>query len=740
MAGFQALDFEESGDYAGIVPDPESYHNVPGWASLDDFLRNNLGINNNRLIEVFRKYHNHYLKNFPVHYFTRSSIEGVDYALFFPVRGGKNNGSSNSEPHYLVAISQNENRTVVFHRKLTTSMKTRSNFHRLTARWAEKGFPAQNYIGADIGEILAICERPEDLIAMRARWFSRFLDKLERKLHKFKMDRPLAGKWGQILEFLTERDRQFLTHIAAKMKSEHVNFEAAHAAASVSGRNLDIYNWIMSGDGPQAIHHRTRLTNHYPWLAMAMSLNDGKTHQPQWEGARSQSAFITFPTNFFYQDIEKAVDSGAPLIEALQDLFSEDDPDHPIRQSTIRKTIGLRIGRDYLRPDNIRPALRMIDTHIPHLVLEEGVLERISKTLRDGGRTFDYLSTSYGEVLANVPHDIRMEMLGDDSGSRIKDYNDTTDYMDRIFNTITLPYFAHRAHKAERGGLTEAIKSYLSGSLREETFFETEASGSRLPPILRPYGNMMFHNLVKLSVYWHNHRGRSYDSRYYSINIDKNARWPKLTENVVAPNGVTITPHGSKSDLLEDFKKFGTCIDGYSTYCLGLQEREGMEKTYSHASRIATKDKDQEATLVVLEPYDSRGFKRQVTFFEIDGKRRVYETRDPPDKNSPLSLAAHWYVAAINRGEIAVDWDRIDKQRKANNGESIRLQTGFDYKDYEKCASAYYAMRPFLPERHRHLEYEEWIAKMGFDRDADILFGVAEKDLSLKELNKLDFG
>lgn len=117
MANYEAVEFEESGDYPSPVPEAHQYTDVPGWKSLEGFLKDTLGVTHKGALNSFQKYYSHYLKNFPVHYFTSSSIPDIDYALFFPVRGGKNNGSNNTEPHYLVAISENKGRTVLFHKK-----------------------------------------------------------------------------------------------------------------------------------------------------------------------------------------------------------------------------------------------------------------------------------------------------------------------------------------------------------------------------------------------------------------------------------------------------------------------------------------------------------------------------------------------------------------------------------------------------------------------------------------------
>ncbi len=737
--GEAKIKFEESGDYPDIIPEARDYANVPGWTSLETFIRNELGITSHRALETFRKFHNHYLKNFPVHYFTGHSIPDIDFALFFPVRGGKANMVGNHiEPHYLVAVSQNNDRVILFHRKLSTSLKTRQNFYRLTKRWAENDFSGQRFMGADINEILTVCEKPEELLALRERWFSKFLEKLEKKLHKMNQYRHFVGKWDRIREFLTERDREFLYFITAKMKSDHIDFNAAHAAAAVSKRNLDIYNWIMAGKGEQAIHNRTRLTEHYPWLAMALS-----TTKEEIRKDFRNNEIERFPSlASLYAKIERIVDEAEPLIAALEELLSADDSDKSIRQSTIRKTMGLRIESGLLSPKIFGRILRQIDEHLPHIKLEEGMLERIHKVQKDADTTFKYLGTSFAEVLAYAPYEVQQKLL-DRNGISTKDMSDTVDYLRRVYVKAVLPYFVFRASRAGKSGLDNDVKSYLAGKIWQKSFIVSDEEGDRHSPNLRPFGNMMFHNIVKLSINWHD-KLRYYEPKMQSVGI--HAEWPVMTGKVKIPEDVfaekvMIEPLRSSTDLLKNHQEFGHCIDGYTANCLGLVEIPGVPRTYSHAFRIAAEGgRREKGALIISEPYYSYGRPREVKIEEIDTKRQKAETRNPPSKDSILYRASEWYVREINSGRLKLDWDAIDRQRRAQDFRSADAEIGFDATVYRNCIKAFYAIRPFLPENQRHCRtYKSWIKKMGFDLDADRLFETG-RDLSIGVLNALDYG
>lgn len=736
--GEAKIKFEESGDYPDIIPEARDYANVPGWTSLETFIRGELGITSHRALETFRKFHNHYLKNFPVHYFTGHSIPDIDFALFFPVRGGKANMVGNHiEPHYLVAVSQNNDRVILFHRKLSTSLKTRQNFYRLTKRWAENDFSGQRFMGADINEILTVCEKPEELLALRERWFSKFLEKLEKKLHKMNQHRPFIGKWERIREFLTERDREFLYFITGKMKSDHIDFNAAHAAAAVSKRNLDIYNWIMAGQNENSIYNRTRMTEHYPWLAVALSTTKEEVRK-DWRNNEIER-FPSLASS--YAEIEQVVDEAKPLIFALEELLSADDPDNPIRQSTIRKTMALRIDSDLLHPKKFGEILRQIDEHLPHIKLEEGMLERIHRVQKDADTTFKYLGTSFAEVLAYAQNDVQQRLL-DKDGVSIKDMSDTVDYLRRVYVKTVLPYFVYRAALAGKTGLDNDVKAYLEGKIWQKSFIVSDEEGERHSPHLRPFGNMMPHNIFKLSINWHD-KLRHYEPKMQSVGI--HANWPVMTGAIKIPHevfreDVTIEPLRSSEDLLNNHREFGHCINGYTANCLGLVEIAGVPRTFSHAFRIAAQGGRQEkGTLIVSEPYYSHGGAREVKVEEVDTKRDKHQTRNPPPKDSILWRAAGWYVAEINSGRLKVDWDAIDRKRRAQDFRSTDAEIGFDAKIYENCVEAFYAMRPYLPESQRHYSYERWIEKMGFDLDADRLFESGQ-DLSIKDFNALDYG
>jgi hypothetical protein len=718
-------EFDESGDPTEFAVPPDDYKNVPGWVSLEFFLRNNLNIQNERSIEAFRKFYNHYLKRFPVHYFTGSSIPGVDFALFFPARV-KINGVNN--PHYLIAVSQNK-KLVLFHKSLWRNITTRANFYHLTKKWVEKGFTDKKVQGYDIQEVLDMCENPETLLSFRRARFSGFFERLQRKLRKMRLEHVFEGKWDEMTAYVDARDRHYIQQIINRIKSQHISFDVARRAAEVSSNNLDVYNWMMRGDNADIVRNRMQLAQYLPWLAKALSME------------------ATAPD---YAQLEQAIDKGERLIPILQEFLS-DDPFHPISQSIVRKTLHLTISDKYLNLPLLRKSLRVVDDYIPSILLKEGTLEKIDQAQSEASRTFEYLNTTFGEIMGHTPGAIRDEILDDPKFSaRIKEFADMRDYMQQVYARLVLAYFANRAHQAGLEGLSDVAQNYLRGELWQTSFLDErdEDEGhppsfvtsnlrqEQHPPYLRPFGNMAFHNIVKLSVAWHASL-KDYNNRMRGVDIDRSVEWPAIYEDMMAPNGVVIRELTSKRQLHKEHEEMGHCVNDYAPNCLGLiADKNSGQRYYSHIFTLATRDGKSRATLELLEPFHG-GEKRQLTIGQIDQRRKIKEVMNPPDEKSPLRVAANWMLDMINSGKWHIDWQRVDRQRtQAQIGRplsNLAIQVGFDPTDAEKCEEAYYLMQPYLPERFRHYSYGEWVKKMGFDREADRMFNASAPTLSLRD-------
>lgn len=702
-----------------LSPPPALDSNVPGWTSLEFFLRGRLGIDHDRSLEMFRKFYNHYLKRFPVHYFTQNTFPDIDFILFFPVQATVN---GRPKSHYLVAMSDNDRRLVLFHQNLWTNVKTRQNFHRLTKRWLENGFSNSKVEGYDIREIIDICERPEELLGLRQARFNGFFDMMQRRLRKVRLDKYFQGKWGDIRQFLEERDRHYIQLIVDRIKNTHISFDAARRAAEASRNNLDLYNWMMAGADKDVVEKRMQLTQAIPWLAKALA-------QPE--------------INSLYARVEEAIDSGDRLIPVLQEFLSQDQQD-PISQATVRKLLGLTINQDLLNPDTLRPLIKDVNQHWPYMNVEGGFLEKLHYANNYGGRIARYLNTSFAEIIGSAPPDLRDEILTEGAiRLNVKDYNDTVDYMRQVYTRLVLPYFARRAHDAGHDGLPESVLQYIQGSLWTDSYVSRAKQQTKQPPFLRPFGHMHIHNIVKLSIAWH-HELKRFSGYMAGINIDRELRWPSILPGVVmAPNGVQITNLTSKSALYREHQEMGHCINDYSAQCLGLVEGPIRERTYSHVFSLKDSEGKKRATFEALEPYYSPSPGRRLTFNEIDGRRDKRDVRNPPDQDSALHKAALWLVKEFNNGRWNVNWDAIDEvRRNARRGPGLgqlEIEIGFDFRDAEKCAEAFRILQPYLPERYRYYDYQGWIAKMGFAKEADDLFKPGTPQPTLQDLARLDF-
>ncbi len=724
--------FDESGDFPGVALSAKDYVHVPGWPSLEAFLKGDLGITSRRALESFRNFYNQYLKRFPVHYFSGQTIPGIEFALFFPIRLANDKHKS---AYYLVAMGHDNKRMVLFHRNMPNQMRTRTNFYYLTKKWKEMGAPEESY-RTNIKDILYVCENPEDLIAKRKKALPSYLKKLQYRLKKQNLAYPFEGKWDRIQKYLEDRDREFICKITARMKSEHVDFEVAKKAAEISDSNLHIYNWIMAGGSPAAVRNRMQVVEVYPWLAQALAIEDERRSRHSYQ---KEQAVPLSDVAVAYAECERAIDEGERLPPVIQDVLTEHTGGVDVSQSAIRKTMGLRLRRDLREPAILGKVLHDVGRYLDFLDLKEGDLEVIHDVQKEGARGFSSFNTNFAEMLSHAPPDLREAMMGPKSmHETARDIANTADYMHQVYARLVLPYFAYEAHRRNTHGLSLAVQGYLNGTMWEESFERHDDAFGRLPPYLRSFGNMRTHNIVKLSVEWHKALGR-YSASMRGVEVPREISWPALLYRpVVAPNDIVITCRNSKKALEEEHRIMGHCIDGYTAHCLGLVDKPGEERKYVHIVHLAAKNDPRiKATFAVEEPFNSKG-PRRVSAGPMDGIRIRKDTWNVPTANSPVWAAARWLVEGINDGSLKVDWERIDQQRRGMKYETISAQTGFDPTVWENCVESYRIFRPFLPERFRHYVYEAWVEKMGFARDADVLFREGA-DLSLLHLNRLEY-
>lgn len=711
--------FDESGDMMALRQSPEDYANIPGWVALDHFLRHDRGITSERGINAMRTLYNHYMKRFPVHYFTQDSVPEIVFALFFPVKWKK---QGVNESHYLIVLSQEDRQIKLYHKNIWSNLKTRRNFFRQTKRWIGNESLSRNE-AVDIGEILELFEEPQKLLALRAERFSGFLERAQNKLRRMGLDRSFKGHWPKIRSFLEERDRLYLTGLINIMKSRHVSVEAAKRSASISNKNLHLYNWMVAGTDEKTVRNRTQLGEIYPWLAQALTDEACKAH---------------------YGEIQRVVDCGEPLIPALEDFLNAQS-EGPIRQSTIRKTVSWRLEASLLPPHRLSSLLCVMDSCYAHARPDEDFLGRLNTFMNGSQNVFSYLNSSVSDVLARAPVEIRDAIVTGDPAAvrrRAMDYSDTRDYMERIYTQLVLPYFVYRAHRAGQAGLPTMVQNHLRDRIWTKSYTQRLEDQDIQPPYLRPYGNMELHNIVKLSMHWHEHIGRA-TVRFNNTSVDDSVSWPTLTADRIVHGDITIRPLCSKKDLQREQREMGgSCIGYYAPNCLGM-DRPGDIPSFSHIFSLVAEGEKNRITAELLEEKNQKGERRIVRIGGMDGKRVLKNTWNPPAEGSQIRNAVEWLVEKINSGALKVDWERVDRQRSLMNiGQNLssisKNEIGYDATNPRHLISAFYSLRPFLPERYRKCTYDQWIKKMGFHLEADTFFAKPGQDLSSLNFNKLE--
>lgn len=706
-----SYDFEQSAVPQAFLMSVEDNKNIPGWVALERFLRDELDIRHDRAIDTFRKFYNHYLKRFPVHYFTEASIPEVDFALFFPVKvqvNGRKNG------HYLVAVSQKNKHLIIFHKNIWSNIKTRENFHRVTQKWMNKGFANQKVAGYDIEEILRICERPEDLIALREGRFSRFLERLERKLHKMKLDRYFHNKWDAIRNFIEERDRQHLQFVAHRLKTKHLSLEAAQKVAKVSKNNLPIYNWIVHPTDAVKVRNRSQVAEYFPWLAEALAQDS---------------------TAADYKDIERVIDEGEPLIDALAEFFACEGG-APLKQSTVRKMLNIHLSGEILKKPALSSILQGMDRFLNFLNTDAETIKNLDYYAGNMRNICGFLQTDFYEIFSSLSETQRQALLEGNRRDIARQYENTRDFLTEVYRKLVLAYFVREAHKAGHAGLNELVRQYIKGNIEQGSFIQRNKSQEVHPPYLRPFGNISLPNIVKLSEKWHNQQA-SYRHRSATLHLTADLRWPVLVYEAKSPDGISFVALNSKSDFKREHEEMGHCIDTYEPHCLGLKVERGAPISYSHIFKVESQNKKARATLEILEGRDENGG-RIVSFGHMEYRRTIHQVENNVPEDSREHRAAQWFVEQINSHKMKVDWDKIDRERAnidmGKHMDALAFEVGFDARDPQKCEEAYRKLQAFLPERSRYQSYEEWVQKMGFSAEAKRFFERGKRPLEYKDL------
>lgn len=704
-------------DFADLLELPiqgETEQDVPGWEDLKAFLETSIGLTAGWPQDEFRKLYNHYLKRFPIHYFSKKTIPEIDFALYFPINAPR---MGLNHDRYMIVIKPKGEPMKIGHRKIGTQIKSRKNFHYLTHKIIAEGLRGVDIL--DAREIEAACSDIDKLYKYRSARFHSFLARAERKFHKTRYRQFFQGQWPKIQAFLDNRDRIYLELLIERVRTEHVSFEAAHVAAMISPRqNIDVYNWITGGNGPNALRNRIQVSRAFPWLAGAL------THKPQNRTIRRDTptgfSSVTIHVGTTHTDLEKVIDHGEELIPALQEAFTDSNDAQLIRASTVRKMLGQQIAADHQNLHVVGKTLQGIDRYAPGVVLEAGYFDRIVQAAQNGEGSYAYLNSSFYEILGAMTPEERNNFFN--SKLHRNAYGNTQHFLVEVYRKLVLPYFTAKA--IEYGvPLSDMAERYIKGDLDKDSFISRNNGQIRHPPHLRPFGNMSFMNMVRLSEAWHDtDNQKRYVSRRFAVEeLSSDIRWPALTDELTM-NGIKITPRQSLSELMDEWKDMNHCIHSFAPNCLGLQNdnRFPNSQVFSHIFKMAAGKT--RATLGLFEVRPLNGGPPSLHMDHIENRRthRNIERHAPAD--APETVAAKLFFNQIAEGKIPINWSRLDNEReemrKGRQVDNIFIEIGFDPRDPIKRELAYLILRQYLPDRLRTASYAEFIYRMDFEDEA----------------------
>ncbi len=448
--------------------------------------------------------------------------------------------------------------------------------------------------------------------------------------------------------------------------------EAVKIMRQIAYFKPEFYNWLTADGNAQTAMKRKQAARSYPILASIMIGNKKLTN---------------------------VIDQGQPLAPALAEHFSygtmfysPDGLNDSYRNSCSDKTIKRLNGVHWQRAGRLavmqtENVLRWIGATpknwMPHSRKDWAAFHVTQENLDS------YVPFS-GKSRADITRETRGEwqkmaaVFADNPAMTLRDM--ANDLYKRLF----LPTLAER--------YSRAIEEADSGKPGKNEIHASMDPISQAEKIIMKeiVGDKSILKVMDLNARWH--RGIAHlDEQLCTVLRDEN--WPALSDPQTH-QGLLIRPLTMAQELRSEGARMNHCVGGYTSSC-----------AYGNSHILSIAEADGKA-LSTVELQETNDPKNPLKIRQHYGYRNT-----PPGPHADKAIK--WYMNQIRKGEIAVDWEHIEKTRRSaksnKSGNRILRQIGFDPRDGARREMAFEAYKEFLPKSARDMNLDTWLKKTGLD-------------------------
>lgn len=168
--------------------------------------------------------------------------------------------------------------------------------------------------------------------------------------------------------------------------------------------------------------------------------------------------------------------------------------------------------------------------------------------------------------------------------------------------------------------------------------------------------------------------------------------WPGLTKEVQAPNGLWLVPLKTTPQLQDEGKKLNHCVGGYTAQA---------ERCQSHI--VSVRSLDLESNQVEsLSTCEITGISGPSGPFNV----RQHYTTGNTTPTTAAQQALNWYLAAMESGQVEVNWDLIKlyKETDIKKSDSIERYCQYNWRDPDLLFEATVPWFPAFSKGYKNLD------------------------------------
>jgi len=492
----------------------------------------------------------------------------------------------------------------------------------------------------------------------------------------------------------------------------HISPEIRAILRDTKIHDMKTLNWLHAEGDPQTQKRRLQAAQAYPLLIPALQGN----HLSGWnptasyrrrvaESEKHQKLLNEYELFVSVNEkLRQAIDNAEPISDLLAQCM--------INGKTLSKGTIRTLGKIKKMPEDMENFAPVFLDTLPYL--DELDRNQHPKTPQE---LSDYVecvkrARAFESVLGTPAIDTLKSIKGrwaewKEKSAPVQAIDDIKDWFDAVNKMLVLPQAIAQLPE----NLVPAI--YDRSSFFEiYGFYNVRSSAQTFDSLLESkpidirrtlFAKASDLDLLACSVRWHE-QGEEYRTQKESLgiaHIGELNSWGALSKPVQAPNGLWLRPLTTREELNIEGEAMGHCVGwgGYDAKCLTGR---------GHIISVSRDGKDDRLSTVELsEEFNRAG---HVTGLKI----KQHQGRGGVSKKE--QAAAAWYVKQIFKdADMAVDWDAIEAKREKNREIAAKIglavKIGFDPLQAENCRRAYEVIRPFLPARFQHLDYDAALAK-----------------------------